>query len=374
MVSKRRIIAVPARLRYGVRFMTTCTRLLALTAAVALATALTSCGGSEDVTGSPAGSQPAASSDAESPDTEDPDALPADSSEADSSDTSTAAPIVPNALEQELRGRTFVVSDPWNVEGFDMFPDSTITISFVTGPDDAPGLDISGGCNFATGPAVWEGTTVRPAETFSTTEIACADLDEQDQWLSAVLGGGLTLEANDNFLTATGTGPDGAPVTLHLGDKAYLYPDLALVSRVWVLDSVINGTGADGSVTSVPDGTFASLSISAWGDEYRLDASDGRNWLEVPGLINAETGERGGSITIEPADPAVDPAEATTGIVRVTGGLGGFADRCAADPASCPIPEMTLLAGDFAFAGDSDSLTLTGIGDAAELGLIYRPE
>lgn len=283
------------------------------------------------------------------------------------------------ALPERLLGRSFETRGPGDVTGFDLVPDSTLTLTFDADPDGAPTLGAGAGCNHMGGPVAWDAGTARPIDGFARTEMACDGLMEQEDWFFALLNAGLTFSLDGDYLTARSA--DGATEIL-LEDSAVLNPDAPLAGMIWRLDGLIQGTGDSASISSAPPGLTASLQITRDPKDghLRLDAFDGLTWMSAPGGFDAATGEYSGSVTIEPSQPDAldefadgtpDPLSAKSGTVRVSGELGGDAIGCASDKPDCRVAEMALLGGDFTFETHQDRLTVTGTGKYAGHGLTF---
>lgn len=283
-----------------------------------------------------------------------------------SPDTAHAAASDPPGatLAERLRGREFETAGAGDVTGYALVPGSQLTLSFYRDHQNADAFGGSVGCNSMGGTAAWDGDTVRAAEGLARTEMACEGLMDQEDWWAGLLNAGITLALDGATLTVTATG-DAGSVTIRMTDSAVRHPDVPLAGTVWRLDGIIEGAGDGGSVSSVPQGLTASMTLSRAGDGHlRLDVFDGLTWLSTGGTD-------AGAVTIEPADDAVDSIDATAGTVRVTSGLAGDAAGCPGDEPDCRLEAVLLLGSGFAFGTDRDRLTVTGLGDHEGRGLMF---
>lgn len=301
-------------------------------------------------------------------------AIPGDTGAAEPDDNGSVAPDDDSSsLAEQLMDRSFETTSPDDVVGYDLVADSALTLSFYRDHEGASAVGGDAGCNAMGGAATWEDNTVRATELIQT-EMACEGLMEQEAWWAGLLTDGVALELDGDILTVT-AGSAGEKVTITMTDAAVLHPDQPLVGTNWQLDGIIDGIGDSGAVSSVPDGRTGSMSISRESDGHlQLDIFDGLTTMSVPAGYDATAAEYDGSVTIEPADADDDPENATSGIVRITGGLGGNAPGCPEENPDCFIAELYLVGSDFAFETHRDRLTITGTGDNANKGLMFVAE
>jgi heat shock protein HslJ len=240
----------------------------------------------------------------------------------------TEPALVETELTPEaLAGRTFLSQE---VEGYELVPDSTITIGFE-------GTDVLGanaGCNQMSSSYELDGATLRWTGVPAATMMACPDeLMAQDTWLTELLTAGMEATLDGTTLTLVGDG-----VTIVLLDEQEASPDQPIVGTAWTLDSII----ANEAVSSVPaDVGPPTLTI----------AEDGAT--EVYAGCN-----RGGTA----ATIADDGSTITFGPIATT--------KMACEPAASEVEAAVLavLDGEVDASVDGDQLTLTK-GDA---GLVYR--
>jgi heat shock protein HslJ len=110
---------------------------------------------------------------------------------------------------------------------------------------------IHAGCNTMSGAYAIDGDVLLLPEGLSTTEIGCEpELHEQDEWISAFLGGSprIALEGSELSLAAAGT-------KIRLLDREVADPDRPLEGTLWRLGSIIEGEVA----SSVPAGVEATI-------------------------------------------------------------------------------------------------------------------
>lgn len=139
-------------------------------------------------------------------------------------------------------------------------PGTEIRLNFEDGQ-----LGASAGCNSMSGRHAIDGA-VLVVEELATTEMACEPaLMAQDAWLAEVLTGRPEVVLDDNGISLI----DGSTALL-LVDREAVRPDAPLVGTVWVLDTIFEGSGPDGTATNVPGGVEASVTFGEDGT-YGID-------------------------------------------------------------------------------------------------------
>lgn len=205
--------------------------------------------------------------------------------------------------------------------GEGLVPGTRIRLSF----HDDQRVTASAGCNTigVDGAEVAEGRF--RATAGGMTEMGCGpELHAQDEWLAAFLGSSPTWSWDGTTLVL-GTG--NAEVTLV--DEDVAEPDRALEGTRWVLDGLMEGTGPDGTTSSLPAGVEATLEISG-----------GR--LAIAGACNAMSGD----VVVDGSHLAVEELGQT--------GAGCEGVRLDVDE------RLQVLAFGATWEIDGDRLTLTG--------------
>ncbi|MFI5953683.1 META domain-containing protein [Cryptosporangium sp. NPDC051539] len=152
-------------------------------------------------------------------------------------------------------------------------PQTRIRITFA---DDGT-IGLEGGCNRISGPVTITGDRLEAGE-LTQTDLGCeqARLD-QDQWLADFVGtgprwretgAGLVLSTGRIRITLVRHSPAGVP----------------FVGTRWIVDGLVNGTGDDASVGSVPAGVEASLTF----DGTHVTGSTGCNRLTGPATVDGQ--------------------------------------------------------------------------------------
>lgn len=273
-----------------------------------------------------------------------------------------------DSLAAQLTGRSFETASAADATGFNLVPNSALTLSFYLDHEGRDAIGGDAGCNSMGGVAIWDGDTVR-SDDLAQTEMACDGLMEQETWWAGLLTSGLELALDGDVLTVRAAGEAG-PMQITMRDSSVLHPDLPLVGSTWRLNGLLEGDGSEGVAMSFPDGITASMTISEDpAGHLRLDVFNGLTWMSVPGGFDAATGEFSGGVVIEPADDA-DPLAATGGIVRVSGGLTGDSVGCPDGTTDCFV-DMSLLGADFEFRTNRDTLTVTGLANYAGQGVTF---
>ena len=251
---------------------------------------------------------------------------PADSTPTGSAPTNSTEADVPTSGSDStgLDGQSFVSTA---VEGYDLVPDSAITISFQDGS-----LSINAGCNTMFGGYSVDGDVIS-APTLAMTQMACDEaLMQQDTWISALMSSDPTFALDGDTLTITGS--DAQVVTL------VAVADQSLEGVRWVVDGLLANEG----VSTVPIGAEASITIT-------------------DGTAAVEAGCNTGSAPVTITETTI-----TFGPLMLT--------RMA-----CPEPQTTLenavvavLDGEVTYTIDGDTLQLRKAADAGEIGLNLRAD
>jgi heat shock protein HslJ len=121
-----------------------------------------------------------------------------------------------STLRTQLTGRSFVSE---SVDGLRLVAGTQVAVSF-----EDNGVSAQAGCNSFFGAFEIDGNTLRVSMLGSTIIGCAAPLGAQDQWLSAFLLGGPTLELDDPKLVMT-----SGDVQVHLLDRKIAIPDRSLV-------------------------------------------------------------------------------------------------------------------------------------------------
>ena len=167
------------------------------------------------------------------------------------------------ATTEALSGRTFLST---GIDGADLAEGSQVRLTF-----EATRLGASAGCNQMSGEyEVADGAL--KVGMLAMTEMACEEpLMSQDAWLSGFLDGA-TATLDDTTLTLAKDG-----TTLTLEDESILNPDLPLEGTRWVVTSTIANEG----VSSVPEGTQASLVFDATSVAVETGCNSGSGGYEA---------------------------------------------------------------------------------------------
>jgi heat shock protein HslJ len=127
-----------------------------------------------------------------------------------------------------------------SVDGLRLVEGTQVGVSF-----EDNGVSAQAGCNSFFGAFEIDGNTLRVSMLGSTTIGCAAPLDAQDQWLSAFLLAGPTLELTGSQLVMS-----TADVQVHLLDRKIAIPDRPLVGTRWLGDGF-----SDGMVDSIGPGS-----------------------------------------------------------------------------------------------------------------------
>lgn len=166
-----------------------------------------------------------------------------------------------------LDGRTFVASS-WTVDDRSVKAAAGTHLALSVAGDR---LSANAGCNDMSGAAVVTNGRLSVGDLMST-EMACADaIMRQEQWYAALLSGEPSLSIDGSSVMLS----DGRSTVVLQQQQAP--PDAALVGTRWRITSLVEGAGADASVSSVPVGAQVWLELSPDG---RLTASTGCRSLD----------------------------------------------------------------------------------------------
>lgn len=234
----------------------------------------------------------------------------------------------PALVDDPLARRTFVATDVTEdgaprplVEG------TELRLAFVEGE-----LRISAGCNSISRSYSYTGTGIDLGGDVAATVAGCDDpRHAQDEWITEVLSGTVAAELDGDTLILTSD-----ETVLTLEDREVASPDLPLLGTTWVLDTVLEGTGPEGTASSVP-GPEATLTLAD--DTYTVDTG-------------CNTGS--GAWEIGPGTLTFTPPELTRA-------------ACEGDAADAEAALVALLDGGVAFEVEERRLTLT----AADRGLSF---
>ena len=241
--------------------------------------------------------------------------------------SASAAPKGPSATGSPagasaatLDGRTFLST---SVEGHVLVPDSTVRMSFQGGQ-----LGISAGCNHMGGAySILEGQL--KTGQMMMTEMACKEpLMAQDTWVGSFVDDAAVKLAGDTLTLSNGD------VTMTLRDREVADPDRPLQGTRWVVDGIIAGD----TVSSVPEGVTASVTI----------AND---------QLMVQIGCSGGVALVQ-----------VTTTAMTIGQIAPMQSGCAPDGSAFQKAVWAALSGQVDYKIEADSLTLT----AGPAGLTLR--
>lgn len=232
------------------------------------------------------------------------------------SDDDSSSGSSPSA--EELAGTTFESTD---VTGYDLVPDSMITIGF-----EADTLGASAGCNSMSG-AYTITEDALEVGVMAATMMACDDaLMAQDTWLNDFLTNGPSIVLDGETLTLS-----GGDVTITLAARQ----PAALEGTTWVVTGTIVGE----SVSTTPGDTMASMTIT-------------------DGTAAIETGCNMGSSSVEVAESTM-----TFGPMALT--------RKACPPEETALEQSVtaVLDGEVSYEIDGDTLVIRTDSTDGEIGL-----
>jgi heat shock protein HslJ len=233
----------------------------------------------------------------------------------------TSAPGGAAPTDADLAGRVFIVT---GATGHDLVPKTEITLTF-----DAGRIGVSAGCNQMSGAYEIKDGTLDIGPMMST-EMACeAPLMDQDQWISTFLpGAAITLTRDAATLTLAKDG-----VTLTAVDKKVVRPDLPLEGTTWVVESLV----ANQAASSMPQGVTATLVFAD------------------------------GKVAVEPGCNKGGGAAAIAETVITFGPIATTKMACEGPAMQVEQQVLAVLAGDVAWAIDSNTLQLRGAGGGLDL-------
>jgi len=159
-------------------------------------------------------------------------------------------PEDPSGRDDALHGNTFVgVGRTVDGEPDPLVKGTTPQIGFTD-----EGVSAYAGCNHLSGQARYADGKLT-VDVVGGTEMGCdqARMD-QDAWLADFLSGDPRYRLDGDVLTLSAGG-----TTLSLRRQADT--DTALTGTTWVFEGIVDGTGPDASVGSVPDGVVSTLRL-----------------------------------------------------------------------------------------------------------------
>jgi len=232
--------------------------------------------------------------------------------------------------EPDLDGRTFLST---RVSPEPLVHGTRIRLSF-----EEPTLRVTGGCNhIGADYSIDDDRLVTTA--MAGTEMGCPPpLMEQDRWLTDVLSSepALTLDGKKLTLRAD----DGT--VIELMDHRAADPDQGLTGTKWRLEAIVQGSGGDAAVSSVPAGVKATLAFNEEGE------------------LMVETGCNSGSAKVEVTDDVLRLRPVITTLI------GCIGDAMRVERAVLAV----LQEGEVSYDIEADRLTLT----RGDRGLVYRAE
>jgi len=165
----------------------------------------------------------------------------------------------PSAAPVSIAGGTFVST---GVQGHGLVAGTSVRLSFTAGQ-----VGINAGCNSMSGAyRIVDGRLV--TTNMASTEMGCtAPLMDQDRWIGAFIGGAMLTVAGDTLTLRNGD------TTMTLKDNAVAAPDRPLEGTRWVVDGVVDGIVAGDTVSTVPQGVTATITIA----KGRIDIQTGCN-------------------------------------------------------------------------------------------------
>jgi heat shock protein HslJ len=164
----------------------------------------------------------------------------------------------------DLQGRSF--RSVSLVDGADkpLQPGTRVILSFTE--DSVSG---SAGCNsIGSSATVTDGRLVVRGGV-GGTEMGCGKLQYHDAWIGDLLTSRPRLELAGDRLTLTSGG-----TVVELQDSESAEPDQPLAGPLWTLETLEDGSGPDGTASSVPAGVSSTL---MFGEDGAVDASLGCN-------------------------------------------------------------------------------------------------
>ena len=174
----------------------------------------------------------------------------------------------------DLKGRSF--QSVSLVDGADkpLQPGTRVTVSF-----SEDGVSGSAGCNSIGSTATVADGRLVVRGAVGGTEAGCGKRQYHDEWISDLLTSRPRLELDGDRLTLTSGG-----TVVELVDSDSAEPDRPLAGPLWTLESLEEGSGPDGTASSVPAGVTSTLEF---GEDGTVGAEPGCNrmtgWYEVDG-------------------------------------------------------------------------------------------
>ena len=149
-----------------------------------------------------------------------------------------------SSVDDELEGRTFLAEQVTeDGEERALVTDTMLRIEFTSGEVRA-----NAGCNHLSGPIESTDDGVLTVGGMGGTEMGCsAELHAQDDWIIELFTSSPAWSLDDDRLVLT---TDTTEIVLL--DRRVADPDRALDGTVWRIDSLVDGTGPDGSVSQYP--------------------------------------------------------------------------------------------------------------------------
>jgi heat shock protein HslJ len=181
-------------------------------------------------------------------------------------DPSPGGPVAdpPAGPADELAGRSFVSTSIVDGATRPLEPGTVLTLSFREG-----GVGARAGCNHMFADGQVEGGRFMVDGPVGGTEMGCGDRQHHDRWVTDLLTGEPEVMLDGDRLTLTSGGTE-----VELIDQESAEPSRPLTGTAWRLESIEEGGGADGSVSSVPTGVTSTLRFD---DDGALAARPGCN-------------------------------------------------------------------------------------------------
>lgn len=134
-------------------------------------------------------------------------------------------------------------------------------------------IGASAGCNSMSGPYELEDGVLRVSD-LAMTEMGCDDArHDQDAWVADLLLSEPTVEpVEEGFVLRSGSR------TVDFRDHSYVTPDAELVGTTWVVDTILEGSGPDGTASSVPWDEPPTLRLEDNGFVMGSDGCNGFGW------------------------------------------------------------------------------------------------
>ena len=149
----------------------------------------------------------------------------------------------------DLQGRSFRSVSLVDRADKPLQPGTRVILSFTE--DSVSG---SAGCNSIGSTATVADGRLVVRGAVGGTEAGCGKRQYHDEWISDLLTSRPQLELDGDRLTLTSGG-----TVVELQDSESADPDEPLVGTLWTLESVQDGSGPDGTASSVPAGVTSML-------------------------------------------------------------------------------------------------------------------